>query len=221
MAKKKNSPDKSTQKHLEIESIRDSVMILKDGTLRSVLMASSINFDLKSTDEQDSIIYSYQNFLNSLDFPIQIQVSSRVLNITGYLNYLREFYQVQQNELLRSQTAEYMTFIQDLIAESNIVNKTFYIVIPFDPVERNDGLLDKLSSTFQPKSEIRYSKEDFEKYKTQLWQRVNGVMYGLKRSGVYMIPLNTQELVELFYRFYNPDSKPTESLHDTYELDLM
>lgn len=221
MAKKKNSPDKSTQKHLEIESIRDSVVILKDGTLRSVLMASSINFDLKSTDEQDSIIYSYQNFLNSLDFPIQIQVSSRVLNITGYLNYLREFYQVQQNELLRSQTAEYMTFIQDLIAESNIVNKTFYIVIPFDPVERNDGLLDKLSSTFQPKSEIRYSKEDFEKYKTQLWQRVNGVMYGLKRSGVYMIPLNTQELVELFYRFYNPDSKPTESLHDTYELDLM
>lgn len=216
----KNKPETSTQRYLDIDTIQDSVVVLKDGGLRAVLMASSINFDLKSTDEQDSIIYAYQNFLNSLDFPIQIQVSSRVLNINGYLRYLKEFEDTQQNELLRMQTAEYAMFVQELVSGANIVNKTFYIVIPFDPVERPEGLLDKLSSALNPKVAVRYNKQDFEKYKTQLWQRVNSVMYGLKRAGVYMTPLNTQELIELYYTFYNPDSKPTESLHSVDELDL-
>ncbi len=144
-----------------------------------------------------------------------------MLNINGYIKYLQEFEQIQTNDLLRAQTGEYMDFIQQLVTGANIVNKTFYVVIPFDPVERTQGLLDKLSGAMNPNpSGIKYSKEDFEKYKTQLWQRVNNIMYGLKRSGVYMIPLNTQELIELYYSLYNPDTKPTESLHDTSDLDI-
>jgi len=216
----KNTSKISTQKYLYIDTIQDSVVILKDGGLRAVLMTSSVNFDLKSTDEQDAIIFAYQNFINSLDFPIQIQISSRVLNINGYLRYLQEFQQTQRNELLRIQTAEYAQFITELVAEANIVNKTFYLIIPFDPVENKEGLLDKLSNALNPKIAVRYSKQDFEKYKTQLWQRVNGVMYGLKRAGIYMTPLNSQELIELYYSLYNPDSEPTESLHDLSDLDI-
>lgn len=216
----KNKPETSTQKYLSIDTIQDSVVILKDGGLRAVLMTSSINFDLKASDEQDAIIYAYQNFINSIDFPIQIQISSRTLNINGYLNYLSEFQQTQKNELLRLQVAEYSQFVKELVDGANIVNKTFYIVIPFDPVEIKEGVFDKLSNAKNPKIAVRYKKEEFEKYKTQLWQRVNGVMYGLKRAGIYMTPLNTQELIELYYTFYNPDSTPTESLHDVSELDI-
>lgn len=216
----KNRPETSTQKYLAIDTIQDSVVILKDGGLRAVLMTSSINFDLKASDEQDAIIYAYQNFINSIDFPLQIQISSRTLNINGYLNYLSEFQQTQKNELLRLQVAEYSQFVKELVDGANIVNKTFYIVIPFDPVEIKEGVFDKLSNAKNPKIAVRYKKEDFEKYKTQLWQRVNGVMYGLKRAGIYMTPLNTQELIELYYTFYNPHSTPTESLHDVSELDI-
>jgi len=217
----KNKPETSTQKYLSIDTIQDSVVILKDGGLRAVLMTSSMNFDLKSSDEQDAIIYAYQNFINSLDFPLQIQISSRVLNINGYLNYLSEFQQTQRNELLRLQIGEYSQFIKELVDGANIVNKTFYVIVPFDPVEIKEGLFDKLSNAFNPKIAIQYKKEDFEKYKTQLWQRVNGLMYGLKRAGIYMTPLNTQELIELYYSFYNPDSKPTESLHHIEDLDIV
>lgn len=225
MANKKiqprNNPKNSTQKYLDIESIQDSVVILKTGGLRAVLMCSSINFDLKSNEEQDSIIYAYQGFLNSIDYPVQIQITSRVLNVSGYLNYLKEFEENQPNDLLRAQTIEYSKFIKEMVDGSNIVNKIFYIVIPFEPIEKPEGLLDKISSGFSPKSDnLVYSKEDFEKYKTQLWQRVNNIMYGLKRSGIYMTPLNTQELIELFYSIYNPDSIPVESLSNIETLDI-
>ena len=140
MANKKiqprNNPKNSTQKYLDIESIQDSVVILKTGGLRAVLMCSSINFDLKSNEEQDSIIYAYQGFLNSIDYPVQIQITSRVLNVSGYLNYLKEFEENQPNDLLRAQTIEYSKFIKEMVDGSNIVNKIFYIVIPFEPIEK-------------------------------------------------------------------------------------
>ncbi|MGA1046579.1 MAG: hypothetical protein ACO3UU_01085 [Minisyncoccia bacterium] len=158
-SKIKNKPETSTQKYLSIDTIQDSVVVLKDGGLRAVLMTSSVNFDLKSSDEQDAIIYAYQNFINSLDFPIQIQVSSRVLNINGYLNYLSEFQQTQKNELLRLQIGEYSQFIKELVDGSNIVNKTFYVVIPFEPLETKEGMFDKLSNAFSPKIAVQYKKE--------------------------------------------------------------
>jgi type IV secretory pathway VirB4 component len=217
----RNSESNSTQKYLEIDTIQDNVVVLKDGGLRAVLMASSVNFDLKATDEQESIIHSYQNFLNSLDFPIQIQISTRPLNIAGYLDYLRTLQKTQRNELLRIQAAEYIQFLEELIDNANIVSKTFYIVVPYDPVAGGeDGVVEKLTSALNPRSKVRYSKEDFEQHKTQLWQRVNNTMYGLKRARVDMVPLETQELIELFYAYMNPDSKPTESLDSIEKLDI-
>jgi hypothetical protein len=209
---------RSTQSLLPIDSIQDNVVVMRDGSLRAVLMASSLNFDLKSTNEQDAIIYAYQHFLNSLDFPIQIQVSSRVLNINNYIDYLEEVKQLQQNELLRMQTEEYVYFIQELISTANIVNKTFYIVVPFHPLDaQKKSLINEFLGGGN--ESIKYSKEQFEKYKTQLWQRVNGVMYGIRRTGVYTTPLNTQELIELYYSLYNPDSS-SNTLHDVNDLDI-
>ncbi len=217
----KNSSKNSTQKYLEIDTIQDNVVVLKDGGLRAVLMASSVNFDLKSTDEQESIIHAYQNFLNSLDFPVQIQVSTRPLNIAGYLSYLRKLQKTQRNELLRVQAKEYIQFLEELIDNADIVSKTFYIVVPYDPVAGEDnGVFDQITSALNPRSKVRYSKEEFEQHKTQLWQRVNNIMYGLKRARVDMVPLETQELIELFYSYMNPDSKPRESLDSIQDLDI-
>jgi len=218
----KNSESNSTQKYLEIDTIQDNVVVLKDGGLRAVLMASSVNFDLKSNDEQESIIHAYQNFLNSLDFPIQIQVSTRPLNITGYLAYLRKLQKTQRNELLRIQATEYIQFLEELIDNANIVSKTFYIVVPYDPVAggEDEGFLSQITSSLNPRSKVQYSKEEFEQHKTQLWQRVNNTMYGLNRARVNMVPLETQELIELFYSYMNPDSKPKDSLDSIEKLDI-
>ncbi len=202
-----------TQQFLDIEEIRDGVVILKNGGLRGVLMASSINFDLKSTDEQDAIISYYQSFLNSLDFPIQIVISSRRINLKHYLEDLVQKSKEQTNELLHLQMEEYIRFIKGLVSMVDIVNKTFYIVVPFSPIESSKGgPMDKLKDLFVGGGEVK-SKEknsNFEVYKDQLWQRVEHVQYGLNGAGVRMVPLNTQELIELYYSFFNPS--PIEKL---------
>ena len=128
-----------TQDFLDIEEIREGVAILKNGSLRAVLMASSINFDLKSTDEQDAIIAYYQSFLNSLDFPVQIVISSRRVNLKHYLEDLVQKSKEQTNELLHLQMEEYIRFIKGLVSMVDIVNKSFYIVVPFSPVESSKG----------------------------------------------------------------------------------
>src|SRR5471030_2578652 len=125
----------STQKYVDVEEVRDGVIILKNGSLRAVLLVSSINFDLKATEEQDSIISQYQNFLNSLDFPMEIIVSSRKLNINPYLDYLKKKETQLTNELLSLQLAEYSNFIKNLADVSNIMSKFFYVVVPFAPIE--------------------------------------------------------------------------------------
>ena len=125
----------SAQQFLEIDQIREGVLLLKNKSLRAVLMVSSLNFALKSEDEQQAIIYQFQNFLNSLDFSIEIVVQSRILNIAGYLDKLKEMETAQKNELMKIQTAEYRKFINDLIAGRQILSKTFFVVIPFTLVE--------------------------------------------------------------------------------------
>ncbi|MBM3256004.1 MAG: hypothetical protein FJZ04_00845 [Candidatus Moranbacteria bacterium] len=202
-----------TQQFLDIEEIRDGVVVLKNGSLRAVLMASSINFDLKSTDEQDAIISYYQSFLNSLDFPIQIIVSSRRVNLKHYLEDLVQKSKEQTNELLHLQMEEYIRFIKGLVSMVDIVNKSFYIVVPFSPIESaKGGPLEKIKELFAGGKEVT-SKEkqaNFQVYKDQLWQRVEHVQYGLNGAGVRMVALNTQELIELYYSFYNPS--PIEKL---------
>ena len=201
----------ASQDIVPIEEIRDGVVVLSDGSLRAVLMASSVNFALKSPDEQDAIILQYQNFLNSLDFPIQFFIQSRKLNIEPYLNSLRERKKIETNELLRIQITEYITFVKEFVESGNIVSKTFYIVIPFAPMsllgDKQKGVKGIFSSFFGKRnaSGETMNDEKFQEYRTQLWQRVETVTSGLIRTGVRTAPLNTEELIELYYSLYRPE----------------
>ena len=215
----------STQDYLDIAGIREDVALLKNGNLRGVLAVSSINFSLKSSEEQDSIIYAYQSFLNSIDFPIQIVVNSRKFNIYEYLEKLKGLEQKQGNELLRVQTAEYRNYIESLIEIANIMSKTFYVVVPFSPVEMSGNATDKLkesAKTLKSKQvgEKKYSNAEFQRLKSQLQQRVSHVQSGLSGIGIRMVQLNTQELIELYYTLYNPEAVHEKKLADPSELDI-
>lgn len=193
----------STQQFLEIEQIREGVMILKNKSLRGVIMVSSLNFALKSEEEQTAIIYQFQNFLNSLDFSLQIVTQSRRLNITGYLDKLKDLEQKQENELLKTQTAEYRNFVQDLIAGSSIMSKNFFVVVPFTLIEIPG--MERAKGFLKKKPEITLSEEQFQRAKSQLWQRMEFVALGLRRCGLQCVPLNTPELIELFWGLYHPE----------------
>jgi hypothetical protein len=202
---KNDAAGKAAQEFVDIAEIKDDIVVLKNGTLRAILMVTSINFDLKSTGEQEAIVAAYQSFLNSLDFPIQIIVSSRKLDINPYLELLTNKEKQQANELLRSQIGEYKNFIKNLASASNIMSKAFYIVIPFALTEgKKEGFLDKIKTAINPKQVIIERHMDFENYKNQLWQRVDHVAAGLAGTGIKMAPLKTEELIELFYNAYNP-----------------
>ena len=218
---KNESLGKSAQEFVDVSEIKDNVVILKNGTLRAVLAVSSINFELKSTAEQEAITASYQNFLNSLDFPVQVLVSSRRLDIDPYLALLEEKEKTQENELLRFQIADYRNFIKNLVGAANIMTKSFYIIIPFALTEgKKETFLDKIKTALNPKQAIIEKKMEFENYKSQLWQRVQHISAGLEGTGIRMVPLETQELIELFYNAYNPTViEPAEKIR-TEELEL-
>ncbi|MFC1625292.1 hypothetical protein ACFL1O_00180 [Patescibacteria group bacterium] len=207
----KTTKSRSSQEFVSIKEVRDGVLILRDNSLRIVLMTSSLNFALKSSNEQEAIILQYQSFLNSLDFSVQFLIHSRNLNIEPYLETLREKEQQQTDELLKIQTREYIEFVKEFVTATNIVNKTFYVVIPYKPsvLVTKEGpigsifkFLKKLSKK-QEKPEIT-PQERFEEQKLQLQQRVSTVIQGLSRSGIRIAPLNTEELIELLYGLYNP-----------------
>ncbi len=211
----------STQQYLNISEIKNNVVVLKRGGLRAVLMVSSVNFALKSIDEQDAIIFHFQSFLNSLDFPVQIVVNSRQLNLDNYMNQLKDRERRQTNDLLRLQTASYLEYIQGLVKMANIVTKTFYVVVPFAPSEvKGEGILGKLKAIGSSTSKILSSREMSEKYRDQLWQRVDHVVNNLSGTGLRMTVLNTQELIELYYNLYNPEISEKKGLADINDLDL-
>ena len=196
-------PGASTQQFLEIDQIREGVILLRNKAMRGVLMVSSLNFALKSEDEQNAIIYQFQNFLNSLDFSLEIVVQSRRLNITGYLDKLKELEEKQENELLKMQTAEYQKFIRDLITGGAIMAKTFFVVVPFTLIEIPGMRAAKL---LVKKGEMPTLTEDqFQRCKAQLWQRMEFAALGLRRCGLQCVPLNTSELIELFWSLYHPE----------------
>lgn len=193
-------PQASTQDFLEIEQIREGVVILKNKALRAIMMVSSLNFALKSDEEQAAIISQFQEFLNSLDFSLQIIVQSRRLNITGYLDGLKELEQKQTNELLKIQMSEYRKFVGDLVAGSppagrygEIMSKSFFVVIPF--------AAGQLLGT--PKIPV-LTEEKFRMAKQQLWQRMEFVALGLRRCGLQAMPLITPEIIELFWGLHHP-----------------
>jgi hypothetical protein len=193
----------TTQQFLEIDQIREGVVILKNKSLRGLIMVSSLNFALKSEEEQNAIIYQFQSFLNSLDFSIEIVVQSRRLNITGYLEKLKELEKTQENELLKIQTADYRKFINSLIVGGTIMSKNFFVVVPFTLIEI-PGLKTSKASLAK-KVDSAFDEERFQQAKFQLWQRMEFVALGLRRCGLQTIPLNTSELIELFWSLYHPE----------------
>jgi len=197
-------PVNSTQQFLEIDQIREGLLILKNQSLRAVMMVSSLNFALKSEEEQSAIISAFQSFLNSLDFSCQIVIQSRKLNITGYLDKIKELEAKQENELLRIQTSEYHDFIQGLVSGGTIMSKSFFVVIPFNLLEAKvvaSPLKLFKSSTSGPSP---LTEDEFQRCKSQLWQRMEFVALGLRRCGLQAIPLTTPELIELFWSLHHP-----------------
>ena len=211
----------STQKYVDVEEIKDGVIVLKNGSLRAVLLVSSINFELKSSDEQDAVIQQYQGFLNSLDFSTQIIINSRRLNVEPYLDFLKEKEKKQTNELLRLQISEYVNFIKNLTEVSNIMTKFFYVVVPFSPIETKEGgIFNKISAIFSPRKEVLQKREAFETYKNQLWQRVDHIVAGLSGIGLKLVPLKTEEIIELLYNSYNPSVSKNAIIKDIDKIEL-
>lgn len=192
----------STQQFLEVDAIKEGTLVLKDRSVRGVMMVSSQNFALKSEDEQEATIFQFQSFLNSLDFSVQMIVRSRKLNITGYLEYLEGLEKQQTNELLKTQTADYRAFIEKLIEGSSIMAKQFFVVVPFylsDVVSNGRGGV--LGAQLRGG---RLSDDTFKRMKNQLWQRMEFVALGLRRAGLQVFSLSDEELIELFWSWHHP-----------------
>lgn len=215
----RNKISNSTQQYLDISEFRDDTVIMRDGTLRAVLLVASINFALKSEDEQNAIISAYVGFLNNLDFPLQIVIQSRELNIDNYLNFLKQKEKEQTNELLKMQTSEYLQYITELISLGKIMNKRFYAVISYNPLsDKQKGFFSKLADSLRPATIIKMKEEKFLKRKAELNRRVENVIGGLASLGVNSAQLDTQSLIELFYNTYNPETSANQKLVDVKEL---
>ena len=197
-----NQQDGSTQDFVPVRDIRDNVVILKNGQLCSILLASSINFALKSTDEQQAILGQVQSFLNTLDFSIQFYIQSRRLNIQPYVDKLMEREPLQDNDLRRIQIREYMQFIKTFVTEVDVMSKNFFIVIPYNPSQID--FTSNIGAVFGKKKDLTIEDDKLEENRLQLEQRASLVEQGLARIGVRTIPLQNEELVELYYHIFNP-----------------
>ena len=194
---------KATQQFVPIKEVRDGVVILKDGSLRSLVMTSSLNFALKSADEQTAIIAQFQNFLNSLNFSVQISIQSRRLDIRPYIALLQERLKAQESDLMKLQTKEYIEFIKSFTDSTNIMTKTFFIVVPYAAAvlkTGKGGFFSKKTKETKKAAE----NESFEEARTQLEERVSVVEDGLTRCGIRVVELGTEELIELYYKIFNP-----------------
>jgi len=208
----------STQEFVDIDYIAEDALVLKGGGLRKVLMVSGINVELKSEEEQGVIYYSYQNFLNTLDFSLQIVIHSRKLNVDGYMQYLDNLEENESEDLLRNEIAEYKEFIKSFVAENDIMNKNFLVVVPYDSVViPNKKTLSKIfpslgGSSGKPGTEA-LNQEDLKKNLFQLNQRVDQVVSGLQAIGLRTVALNREELIELFFNLYNPSTVERKGLN--------
>jgi type IV secretory pathway VirB4 component len=197
---------KATQDFVPIKEVRDGVILLKDGGLRAIILANSVNLSLKSDDEQQATILQFQSFLNTLDFPIQISVQSRRLDIRPYLLLLEERMKLQNEPLLKLQTKEYIEFIRNFTESVSIMTKNFFVVVPYShtPLRPRGNVFKELFSR-KSKAEAKQAKqEDFEEKRSQLEERVSVIQQGLGRCGVKSAQLDTEEIVEVFYKVFNP-----------------
>lgn len=212
----------STQNSLQIAEVRDGIVIMNDGSFRSVVMVKSINFDLMSAQEQESVEYSYQGFLNSLYFPIQIFIRSQKVDLAPYIIKLDKIRTEHDNMLLALLMEDYIGYIGDLSQQTNIMDKKFYVVIPFFPVidtqkalTQSKNFLGGLGGLFNKNEQhVVINEPDLENAKTELRNRVQAVLAGLLQCGIQGLPLDTQELIELYYDTYNPDTATRQQLKD-------
>lgn len=215
----KTNPN-STQNTLQIAEIRDGIVIMNDGSFRSVVMVKSINFDLMSPQEQEAVEYSYQGFLNALYFPIQIFVRSQKVDLQPYIEKLDKIRTEHENMLLALLMDDYIGYIDQLARQTNIMDKKFYLVIPYFPVLDVQKALTQSKNFFSGITQLFNTKEDhvvindadLEKAKTELRNRVQAVLGGLQQCNIQGLPLDTQELIELYYDTYNPDTATRQQL---------
>ena len=211
----KNKISSSTQQNLGIAEIKDDTVVMRDGTLRAVLLVSSINFALKSEDEQNAVIDAYARFLNNIGFTLQIVIQSRELDIDNYLQYLKEKEKAQTNKLLKIQTADYMEYIKELISLGKIMNKRFYVVVPYNPLtDKHKSFFSQLGEALRPATIIKLKDKTFRNYQEMLQRRVDSVTGGLESLGVAVARLDTQSLIELYYKTYNPETAKNQELVD-------
>ncbi len=218
----------STQNALQISEIRDGIVIMNDGSFRAVVMCKSINFDLMSPQEREAVEFSYQGFLNSLYFPIQIFVRSQKVDMRPYLEKLDKIRTGQDNMLLGLLMEDYIAFLADIVQQTNIMDKKFYIVIKFPDVEVDVRKALKQSTSFftglgelfssGKTAHVTIDESTLEKAKTELRNRVQAVMQGLAQCGVQSLPLDTEELIELYYDAYNPDTATRQQIKDFKDL---
>jgi hypothetical protein len=221
---KKKKKILSTQRYLDFAGVHDDTLILKNGGIRTIVEVSSINFNLKSEDEQNSIIYAYQRFLNSLNFPIQISVKSRKLDIDNYLEDMRMRMKVQKNDLLKNQMGEYIEYIQKLVEFSDIMEKRFFVIIPQNPARAEKKsvfriFLDKISPDDKVIDVISRKKE-FKVLKKRLEEKDNIVKTGLTNCGLTVKVLTTEKIIELFYQSYNPQLSRTQKINSIEDLAM-
>jgi len=197
----------ATQEFVPIKEVRDGVVILKDGGMRAILLCSSLNFSLKSEDERNAILLQFQDFLNSLDFSVQILVQSRKLDIRPYIALLEGQETKQTNNLLKIQVREYIEFIKKFTEDANIMTKHFFIVVPYNPATLSVGAAGNFVSSLGiggGRKDKKTSNSSFEEERSQLEERMSVVEQGLVRSGIRVARLGTEETIELFYKAFNP-----------------
>jgi len=207
---KKTGKAASTQRFLPFGEIHDNTLVLKNGGIRSIIKTSAVNFHLKSEDEQTALIYSYQNFLNSLEFPIQIVIRSKKLDIDLYLEKMKGKAEAQDNPLLRKQTFEYIEYIKKLVEYADIMEKSFYVIVPHDPMRaQTPSMFKRFMWNTHPDDtlgDVRARHREFKKIRKVLEQRSSIVKSGLEQCGLRVEELNTHQIVELFYQIYNPST---------------
>lgn len=223
----KSNPN-STQNSLQIAEIRDGIVIMNDGSFRSVIMVKSINFDLMSPDERESVEYAYQGFLNALYFPIQIFIRSQKVDIRPYLERLDKIRQEHDNMLLALLMEDYLGFIDQLAAQTNIMDKKFYVVIPYFPtvdvqkaITQSKNFFSGLKALFNPQEHVvTINEQDLITAKDELRNRVQAVLGGLQQCSIQGLPLDTQELIELYYDTYNPDTATRQQLKNFEDISV-
>ncbi len=216
----------STQNTLQISEIRDGIVIMNDGSFRGVVMVKSINFDLMSAQEQEAVEYAYQGFLNSLYFPVQIFIRSQKVDLQPYIEKLDKIRTEHDNMLLALLMDDYIGYIDQLAQQTNIMDKKFYVVIPYFPVidvqkalTQSKNFFTGVAQLFKTKEDhITINEADLEKAKTELRNRVQAVLAGLQQCNIQGLPLDTQELIELYYDTYNPDTATRQQLKNFDDL---